>query len=75
MHKIILNSLEAVGLDVAGIGNNENLENRGLDSLMTVLLLSKLEENLGRNIDVSNFKQEHFSTIDSINTFLTSGNQ
>ena len=73
MYKTIIDSLEAVGLDINDLHNGESLENRGLDSLMTVLLLSKLEENLGKNINVDNFKQEDFETVESINKFLSSG--
>ena len=71
MIKTIRESLLAVGLESLPIGNNEELNAYGLDSLMVALLYSELEMRLGCSLDVSRFSVECFKSIDSIEKFIT----
>ena len=70
MYELIKESLQEIGLDCSSVKEETNLFDIGLDSLMTVLLISKLEEKLKKNLPLENFSQEKFSTIKSIESFL-----
>lgn len=72
MHNIVKSSLNEIGLNSDGVNDQDSLFDHGLDSLMTVLLISKLEEKLGKNLNLSDFSQNKFETISSIVSFIKS---
>lgn len=72
MHTTVKASLSEIGLKTDGINDQDLLFDHGLDSLMTVLLIAKLEEKLGKNLDLNHFSQDKFETINSIVSFIES---
>ena len=72
MHNTVKTSLNEIGLKSDGVSDQDSLFDRGLDSLMTVLLIAKLEEKLGKNLNLNDFSQDKFESINSIVSFIES---
>ena len=70
MRQIIIDSLKKIGLESIPKSSDEELINYGLDSLMTVLLFSEIENQLNIKLSTENFNEKSFSSINNITVLM-----